>query len=113
MSPPSSAEAGGVVVAVTNDAASPLADAAAVTLSVSTSKELAVPATKTVTGQLALVTLLAEAVGDGVAEYTGGETAWAALAATVDTGARRRRPGWRSRWTCWCRASLRSTWHAV
>jgi glucosamine--fructose-6-phosphate aminotransferase (isomerizing) len=73
-----------VVIAVTNDAASPLAAAAAVTLSVSTSKELAVPATKTVTGQLALVTLLAEAVGDGVAEYTGGETAWAELAATVE-----------------------------
>ena len=37
------------------------------------SKELAVPATKTVTGQLALVTLLAEAVDAGLADYTGGD----------------------------------------
>lgn len=77
------AAAGGVVVAVTNDTASPLAEAAAVTLSVGTSKELAVPATKTVTGQLALVTLLAEAVGNGVAGYTGGDEAWDRLASTV------------------------------
>jgi glucosamine--fructose-6-phosphate aminotransferase (isomerizing) len=78
------ADAGGVVVAVTNDASSPLAEAAAVTLSVGTSRELAVPATKTVTGQLALVTLLAEAVGGGIPEYTGGQAAWDALAPTVD-----------------------------
>ncbi|MDQ2737893.1 MAG: SIS domain-containing protein, partial [Actinomycetota bacterium] len=74
---------GGFVVAVTNDEDSPLAQAAAVTLAVGTSRELAVPATKTVTGQLALVTLLAEAVGRDVAEYTGGERAWAALADAV------------------------------
>lgn len=74
---------GGVIVAVTNEADSPLADAAAVTLSVGTSQELAVPATKTVTGQLALVTLLAEAVGAGVTRYTGGDDAWAVLGDVV------------------------------
>lgn len=74
------AASGAVVVGVTNDDASPLAEASAVTLSVGTSKELAVPATKTVTGQLALVTLLAEAVGVGIDQYTGGDLAWAALA---------------------------------
>ena len=74
------AAAGGIVVSVTNDDDSPLARASAVTLSVGTSPELAVPATKTVTGQLALVTLLAEAVGPGMDAYTGGDAAWAALA---------------------------------
>src|ERR1700712_3184939 len=73
------ADGGAMVVAVTNDGNSPLAEAATVTLAVGTSRELAVPATKTVTGQLALVTLLAEAVGE-IAEYTGGDPAWSALA---------------------------------
>ena len=76
-------QAGGVVVAVTNDASSPLAQAAAVNLAVGTSRELAVPATKTVTGQLALVAVLAEAVGAGIEAFTGGEAAWSALAGTV------------------------------
>lgn len=82
---------GAAVVAVTNDNESPLAEAAAVTLSVGTGAERAVPATKTVTGQLALVTLLAEAVAGSPAigertdltEYTGGDQAWAALPDTV------------------------------
>ena len=74
------AAAGAVVVSVTNDSESPLAQVSAVTLSVGTSPELAVPATKTVTGQIALVTLLAEAVGAGLDPYTGGDFAWAALA---------------------------------
>ena len=74
------AAAGGVVVSVTNDSDSPLAQASAVTLTVGTSREIAVPATKTVTGQLALVTLLAEVVGQGMDTYTGGAPAWAALA---------------------------------
>ena len=74
------ADGGGIVVAVTNDDDSPLAQAAAVRLAVGTGRELAVPATKTVTGQLALVTLLAEAVGGSIDEYTGGEPAWSALA---------------------------------
>ncbi len=77
------AAAGAIVVAVTNDEESPLAAAAAVSLSVATGVERAVPATKTVTGQLALVTLLAEAAGSGIAEYTGGEAAWDALADAV------------------------------
>jgi glucosamine--fructose-6-phosphate aminotransferase (isomerizing) len=74
------AAAGAVVVSVTNDSDSPLAQASAVALTVGTSTEVAVPATKTVTGQLALVTLLAEAVGPGMDHYTGGLGAWAALA---------------------------------
>lgn len=81
-----SAAAGAIVIAVTNDADSPLAAASAVTMAVGTTAELAVPATKTVTGQLALVTLLAEAscpAGADIASYTGGSRAWAALAGTV------------------------------
>lgn len=74
---------GGCVVAVTNEVDSPLAEVSAVALSVGTSKELAVPATKTVTGQLALVTLLAEAVGAGIDGYTGGNEAWAKLPEVV------------------------------
>lgn len=93
--------AGGVVVAVTNDEDSPLAEVANVTLAVGTGRELAVPATKTVTGSLALVTLLAEALGNEparniggelarntrgeLARYTGGEPAWAALAEAAET----------------------------
>lgn len=77
------AEQGGRVVAVTNEIDSPLADVAAAALSVGTSQELAVPATKTVTGQLALVALLAEAVGTGIGAYTGGDAAWAALPGVV------------------------------
>lgn len=79
-------QAGAFVVAVTNDGSSPLADAAAVTLSVGTSRERAVPATKTVTGQLALVTLLAEAVctpGTDLDRYTGGAAAWSRLADAI------------------------------
>jgi glucosamine--fructose-6-phosphate aminotransferase (isomerizing) len=81
-----SVAAGGIVVAVTNDADSPLATVSAVTLAVGTSEELAVPATKTVTGQLALVTLLAEATcpaGTDIDHFTGGSSAWAALAQSV------------------------------
>lgn len=77
------AAGGGIVVSVTNDESSPLAQAAAVSLTVGTSKELAVPATKTVTGQLALVTLLAEAVGVDLTRFTGGDSAWAALSQNV------------------------------
>ncbi|GGL84401.1 SIS domain-containing protein [Nakamurella endophytica] len=88
------AERGAVVVAVTNDAESPLAQVAAVTLAVGTGTEVAVPATKTVTGQLALVVVLAEAVaalaeggrpGQDVGDtpldrWTGGSAAWERLA---------------------------------
>ncbi len=74
---------GAMVVAITNDDRSPLAEAAAITLSVRTSDELAVPATKTVTGQLALVTALAEAVGESISTHTGGEEAWRALSDVV------------------------------
>lgn len=80
------ADAGATVVAVTNEIDSPLAQTAAATLSVGTSKELAVPATKTVTGQLALVVMLAEACGIGGTElddFTGGELAWSRMPDTV------------------------------
>jgi glutamine---fructose-6-phosphate transaminase (isomerizing) len=77
------AEQGAFVVSVTNDADSPLATAAAVSLLVGTSTERAVPATKTVTGQLALVTLLAESVGADLSAFTGGDAAWSALPAVV------------------------------
>ncbi|WP_196073109.1 SIS domain-containing protein [Nakamurella alba] len=80
------ASRGATVVAVTNHDDSPLAAASAVTLSVGTGSEIAVPATKTVTGQLALVTLLAEAVapdGADMDRWTGGATAWNRLAEVV------------------------------
>lgn len=80
------AAAGAVVVAITNDAGSPLAEAAAVPLTVGTSREIAVPATKTVTGQLALVCLLAEAVAREDADldrWTGGAAGWRRLPEAV------------------------------
>lgn len=73
------ADAGAFVVSVTNGDTSPLADVAAINLAVQAGPELAVPATKTVTGQLAMVVLLAEAVGANLDQFTGGDAAWAAL----------------------------------
>jgi glutamine---fructose-6-phosphate transaminase (isomerizing) len=72
-------EAGAVVVGITNDGGSPLAGTSTIALSVGTGQELAVPATKTVTGQLALVAALAEAIDGTIADYTGGPRAWDAL----------------------------------
>ncbi len=77
------ADAGAFVVSITNGDSSPLADVAAINLAVQAGPELAVPATKTVTGQLAMVVLLAEAVADAAGatldQFTGGDAAWAAL----------------------------------
>jgi glucosamine--fructose-6-phosphate aminotransferase (isomerizing) len=55
---------GAKTIAVTNDADSPLALAADWTLALEAGEERAVPATKTMTAQLAAVALLAEALGD-------------------------------------------------
>ncbi len=57
-------DAGAATVAVTNDAASPLAAAAHATIDLQVGREDAVPATKTVTAQLAAFAILADALGD-------------------------------------------------
>ncbi len=56
-------EAGARAVAVTNDPDSPLARGASVHVSLNAGEELAVPATKTFTAQLAAMALVAEALG--------------------------------------------------
>jgi glucosamine--fructose-6-phosphate aminotransferase (isomerizing) len=56
--------AGGRTVAVTNDSSSPLAQAADVTVCLGVGPERAVPATKTVTAELAVFALIAQAAGD-------------------------------------------------
>jgi len=56
--------AGGRTIAVTNDAESPLAQAADCTVCLDAGPERAVPATKTVTAELAAFALIAQAVGD-------------------------------------------------
>jgi glucosamine--fructose-6-phosphate aminotransferase (isomerizing) len=56
-------EGGARAVAVTNDPDSPLARGAAVHVSLGAGDELAVPATKTFTAQLAAMALMAEALG--------------------------------------------------
>jgi glucosamine--fructose-6-phosphate aminotransferase (isomerizing) len=55
---------GARTIAVTNDADSPLAHAADWTLALEAGEERAVPATKTMTAQLAAVAVLAEALGN-------------------------------------------------
>jgi glutamine---fructose-6-phosphate transaminase (isomerizing) len=56
--------AGGRTVAVTNDPESPLAQAADCTVCLDAGPERAVPATKTVTAELAVFALIAQAAGD-------------------------------------------------
>jgi glutamine---fructose-6-phosphate transaminase (isomerizing) len=56
-------EAGARAVAVTNDPDSPLARGSSVHISLDAGEELAVPATKTFTAQLAAMALVAEALG--------------------------------------------------
>jgi len=56
-------EAGGSGLAITNDPASPLAHAAAETVELDLGVERAVPATKTVTGQLTAFAIIAAALG--------------------------------------------------
>jgi len=60
------AESGGVVIAITNDDSSELAAVSQLALSTEAGEELAVPATKTVTAEMALVLVLAKALGDGL-----------------------------------------------
>jgi glutamine---fructose-6-phosphate transaminase (isomerizing) len=69
------ARAGARTVAVTNDATSPLADAAEVTVELGAGEEGAVPATKTFTAQVGAFALIAEALGP----VPWDDAAWAAL----------------------------------
>jgi glucosamine--fructose-6-phosphate aminotransferase (isomerizing) len=61
---------GAVVVVITNDDTSALAAVSDLALSTDAGAELAVPATKTVTAEMALVLVLAGALGDGLAGAT-------------------------------------------
>lgn len=58
------AGAGAIVVAITNDASSPLASAAHLVIDLGAGDERAVPATKTVTAQITAFAILAQALGD-------------------------------------------------
>lgn len=65
---------GGRAIAITNDYLSPLAGAADLVLSLEAGAELAVPATKTVTAQLAAFAIIAQALGDiGLDDKAAGE----------------------------------------
>lgn len=66
-------EAGGRGLAITNEADSPLARAAAATIALDLGRELAVPATKTVTGQLVAMAIVASALDE--APFDGAELA--------------------------------------
>jgi len=83
--------AGARAVAVTNDPASPLAEAAEVTVNLAAGPERAVPATKTLTAQVAAMAMVAEALGP--VPWTGRD--WQALpgamaAVLADPGAAER-----------------------
>jgi fructoselysine-6-P-deglycase FrlB-like protein len=98
------ARAGGAyTLAVTNDAASPLAAAADATLDIHAGPELSVAATKTfVTSALACLWLLAELVGDAdllSGDPRGFRTVWPRRSRW--TGARLRGPSARGRSTRW------------
>ncbi len=73
------ARRGARTIAVTNDPASPLAAAADAVVDLCAGEERAVPATKTVTTELAAFALLASACG-----LDPGEAAWSALPAEVE-----------------------------
>ena len=62
--------AGARTVAVTNDAGSPLAATADTTIALEAGEERAVPATKTLTAQLAAFAILAEALGGEPADWS-------------------------------------------
>jgi glucosamine--fructose-6-phosphate aminotransferase (isomerizing) len=72
--------AGARTVALTNEAESPLATAADVTVELGAGEERAVPATKTFTAQLAAVALVAEALGP--VPWTGDD--WERIPAVID-----------------------------
>ena len=59
-------KSGAVVIAITNEDASDLAAVSDLALSTDAGAELAVPATKTVTAEMALVLVLAASLGDGL-----------------------------------------------
>jgi glucosamine--fructose-6-phosphate aminotransferase (isomerizing) len=66
---------GARTIAITNDAESPLAAVADVVIALGVGEEKAVPATKTVTAEVAAFAMIADAIGDiGI-----DESAWAAL----------------------------------
>jgi glucosamine--fructose-6-phosphate aminotransferase (isomerizing) len=75
--------AGAQTVAITNDRDSPLAAAAHATIDTAAGDERAVPATKTVTAQLAAFALLAEAVASDGASLPWDAAAWSALPAAI------------------------------
>ena len=67
-------DAGGCGLAITNDAESPLARAADAAIDLDVGEERAVPATKTVTGQLTAFAIVASALGRvGGVRFTRGE----------------------------------------
>jgi glutamine---fructose-6-phosphate transaminase (isomerizing) len=81
---------GAKTIAVTNDAYSPLAHAADWTLALEAGEEHAVPATKTMTAQLAAVALLAEALGNTAWPDERWAAAIDAVRAVLDDGDRPR-----------------------
>jgi glucosamine--fructose-6-phosphate aminotransferase (isomerizing) len=72
---------GAATIAITNDGDSPLADAADLAIDLRAGEERAIPATKTVTAQLAAFALVAEAVG--AVPWT--PVDWATVVPAVDT----------------------------
>lgn len=73
--------AGAATIALTNDATSPLAAAAGLVIDLGAGAEVAVPATKTFTAQVATVAVIAEALG----AVPWGDADWAALPDAVAT----------------------------
>lgn len=73
------ARAGAATIALTNDATSPLAAAAGLTIDLAAGTEVAVPATKTFTAQVATFAVIAEALG----AVPWGDADWAALPGAV------------------------------
>lgn len=73
--------AGAATIALTNDAASPLAASAGLAIDLGAGAEIAVPATKTFTAQVATFAVIAEALG----AVPWGDGDWAALPGAVST----------------------------
>lgn len=79
---------GAKTIAITNDADSPLARVVDWTLALEAGEERAVPATKTMTAQLAAVALLAEALGNSAWPEESWATAIEGMRAVLDDGER-------------------------
>jgi glucosamine--fructose-6-phosphate aminotransferase (isomerizing) len=73
--------AGARTIAITNDAGSPLAGVANAVVDLGAGEELAVPATKTVTAEIAAFALIAQSIGDVGID----DDAWARLPRQVDS----------------------------